>query len=96
MATLKKFLLECLEDLTSEDFKTFKWHLCDKNGLESFTAIPKSELEDADRTDTVDQMVKNYCTNTIEVTKIIFGMMQQNSLVERLSSYPNSETTGKS
>ena len=96
MATLTKVLLECLEDLKSEEFKTFKWHLCQQEVLEPFKAISKSRLENADITDTADQMVNNYCTNTVEVTKIIFGMMQKNDLVERLSSLPNSETTGKS
>ncbi|XP_053195477.1 NACHT, LRR and PYD domains-containing protein 3-like [Scomber japonicus] len=93
MATLTKVLLECLEDLKSEEFKTFKWHLCQQEVLEPFKAISKSRLENADITDTADQMVNNYCANTVEVTKIIFGMMQKNDLVERLSSLPNSETT---
>eukprot|EP00064_Thunnus_orientalis_P019512 superscaffoldBa00004912_g19634 len=93
MATLKKVLLECLEDLGSEDFKQFKWYLCQRGILEGFKAIPKCRLENADRMDTVDKMIKSYCINAIKVTKIILGKINKNDLVEHLS-HTISEPTG--
>ncbi|XP_042261365.1 NLR family CARD domain-containing protein 3-like [Thunnus maccoyii] len=86
MATPTEVLLECLEDLRADDFKKFKWYLCQRGELEGFKTIPKSRLENADRMDTVDLMVKNYCINTIKVTRMILGKINQNDLLERLSN----------
>ncbi|XP_070705942.1 NACHT, LRR and PYD domains-containing protein 3-like [Pempheris klunzingeri] len=82
MATPQQVLLGTLEDLGAEDFKKFKWYLQQKGVLEGFTAIPKSRLENADRMDTVDQMVKTYCINTIKVTKMVLVLINQNDLVK--------------
>uniref|UniRef100_A0A8C4FBQ9 Pyrin domain-containing protein n=1 Tax=Dicentrarchus labrax TaxID=13489 RepID=A0A8C4FBQ9_DICLA len=54
-------LLGSLEDLVAEEFKKFKWYLQQSEVLEGFPAIPKGRLENADRVDTVDQMVQTYC-----------------------------------
>lgn len=95
MATLTEVLFECLEDLGSDDFKKFKWYLCQRGVLDDFKAIPKCRLENADRMDTVDQMVKSYCINTIKVTRMILEKINKKDLVERLS-HTISEPTGKS
>eukprot|EP00064_Thunnus_orientalis_P022547 superscaffoldBa00007686_g22749 len=84
MATPTKVLLECLEDLRADDFKKFKWYLCQRGELEGFKTIPQSRLENADRMDTVDLMVKNYCINTIKVTRMVLGKINRNDLLERL------------
>lgn len=95
MATPKEMLLETLEDLGAEDFKKFKWYLQQQGVLEGFRAIRKSRLENADRMDTVDQMVQNYCINTIEVTRMVLGKINKNDLVENLSNTVY-EPTGES
>ncbi|XP_044200291.1 NLR family CARD domain-containing protein 3-like [Thunnus albacares] len=66
-------LLECLEDLGSDDFEKFKWYLYQQGVLKGFKAIPKYRLEKANRFETVDQMVKNYSEDAIKVTKMILG-----------------------
>ncbi|XP_044200285.1 NACHT, LRR and PYD domains-containing protein 3-like [Thunnus albacares] len=83
MASLKEVLFKCLEDLRDDDFKNFKWHLQLEGGLQE--AIPKSRLENKDRTDTVDLMVEKYCKDAIKVTKMILGKINRNDLVEHLS-----------
>lgn len=95
MATQKEVLLGILEDLGAEDFKKFKWYLQQKEVLEGFPAIRKSRLENADRVDTLEQMVQNYCINTIKVLKIVLVKMNKNDLMENI---PNtiSNPTGKS
>ncbi|KAK9529916.1 hypothetical protein VZT92_011462 [Zoarces viviparus] len=72
-----------LDDLGAEEFQEFKWYLKEEV-LEGFPAIPRSRLENADRTDTVDQMVKNYSINTIEVIRIVLKEINRNDLAEKL------------
>ncbi|XP_071324043.1 NACHT, LRR and PYD domains-containing protein 3-like isoform X2 [Trachinotus anak] len=86
MATPKEVLLGTLEDLGAEDFKKFKWYLQQQEVLEGFPAIRKSQLENADRLDTVDQMLKTYCINTIRVLRMVLGKINKNDLVENLSN----------
>ncbi|XP_068564860.1 NACHT, LRR and PYD domains-containing protein 12-like [Cebidichthys violaceus] len=73
-----------LEDLGADQFKEFKWYLKEEV-LEGFPAIPFSRLENADRMDTVDQMVKNYSINTIKVIREVLKEINRNDLVEKLS-----------
>ncbi|XP_062420451.1 caspase b-like [Pungitius pungitius] len=73
--SVRKLLLEVLEDLLQEDFKTFKWHLGDVV-LKDLEPIPKSRLEAADRTDTVGRILESYGEKdgvriTVEVLKLI-------------------------
>ncbi|XP_073348679.1 protein NLRC3-like [Pagrus major] len=86
MATPEQVLWGTLEDLGEDDFKKFKWLLQQEGVLEGFPAIRKSRLENADRMDTVDQMVQTYCINTIKVTRMVLGQMNQNDLREKLSN----------
>ena len=88
MATLKKTLFKCLEDLESEEFEKFKWNLKLEDGL------PKCELEKANRNTTVDLMVQKYCEDAIKVTRNIFEEINRNDLVKCLSLLP--EPKGKS
>ena len=85
MATPKELLLETLEDLGAEDFKKFKWYLQEKI-LEGFRTIRRCRLENADRMETVDQMVQNYCIYTIKVARMVLEKIEQNELVKNLSS----------
>ncbi|CAK6981046.1 uncharacterized protein LOC128354576 [Scomber scombrus] len=93
MPTRKEVLLGCLEDLGSDDFDKFKWYLRQQGVLEGFKPIPKSQLEKANRTDTLDLMDKSYYKNTITVTRMILGKMNQNDLVGRLSHLPEPKET---
>ncbi|KAK1875740.1 Caspase b [Dissostichus eleginoides] len=90
MATLKKILFSTFEHLGKEDFEEFKWHLqLEVLGCEG---IPKSRLEDACRTQTVDHMFLNYCINTIKVTRNVLKEMNQNLLEEKLSEITSEPT----
>ncbi|XP_034005424.1 NLR family CARD domain-containing protein 3-like, partial [Trematomus bernacchii] len=90
MATLKRILFRTLEHLGDDDFDEFKWRLQGK--VLGFKGIPKSRLEDADRTQTVDQMFPNYCINIIKVTKNVLKEMNQNLLEEKLSKISSEPT----
>ncbi|XP_078140677.1 NACHT, LRR and PYD domains-containing protein 3-like [Centroberyx gerrardi] len=86
MVIVKELLLETLNDLGDEDFKSFRWFLQQDDILEGFPAIPKSRLEKADRLDTVDQMVQTYSENTLEVTKKVLMKINRNDLEQSLSN----------
>lgn len=94
--TREELLLRALKDLGDNELKEFKWYLQKSEVLERFPVIPKSRLDKADRTDTVDQMLQTYCENTLEVTKKVLRKLDRNDLV-RILSDPNSEpVVGKS
>ncbi|XP_050927569.1 NACHT, LRR and PYD domains-containing protein 12-like isoform X2 [Lates calcarifer] len=88
--TREELLLRALKDLGDNELKEFKWYLQKSEVLERFPVIPKSRLDKADRTDTVDQMLQTYCENTLEVTKKVLRKLDRNDLV-RILSDPNSE-----
>lgn len=73
-----------MENLNADDFKKFKWFL--PQGLDGFPAIPECRLENADRMDTVDQMMKIYHVNTVKMAMMVLGRMGNNDLVEKLSN----------
>uniref|UniRef100_UPI003AAAD606 protein NLRC3-like isoform X1 n=1 Tax=Centroberyx gerrardi TaxID=166262 RepID=UPI003AAAD606 len=86
LSKTKRLLIKTLEDLGDEDFKKFKWELQQDDILEGLPAIPKSRLENADRRDTVDQMVQTYNKNTLEVTKKVLMRINRNDLEQSLSN----------
>ncbi|XP_059212076.1 NLR family CARD domain-containing protein 3-like [Centropristis striata] len=86
MVTPQEVLFRTLEDLGAEDFKKFKWFLQQQGVLEGLPAIPKSRLEDADRTTTIDQMFQTYSINTMQVTRTVLVKINQNELVKKLSN----------
>ncbi|KAF7223558.1 pyrin isoform X1 [Nothobranchius furzeri] len=71
--SVQKLLLQTLENMTNDNFKTFKWYL----NLEiprGHTPIPKSQLEGATREEVVTKMTESYGQDkavaiTIEVLK---------------------------
>lgn len=87
-------LLATLEDLADLEFKKFKWLLQQAEVLEGFPAISKSQLEKADRLDTVDEIIETYNKNAVEVTIIVLKMIKKNDLAQRLSNI-NSTSKGK-
>ncbi|XP_071396617.1 protein NLRC3-like [Centroberyx affinis] len=86
MTTDKEKLLKTLEDLGDEEFRRFKWFLQQDDILEGFPAIPKCRLENADRQDTVDQMVQTYNQHFLEVTKKVLMKINRNDLEQSLSN----------
>nr|QHQ71243.1 NLR-C5 [Scophthalmus maximus] len=85
MKTHKKVLLGILEDLTDKELKSFQWHL-QPEVLNDFPPIKKSRLENADRMETVNQMMETYNINTFNVASVVLKEMGMNNLVERLSN----------
>ncbi|XP_037647125.1 NACHT, LRR and PYD domains-containing protein 12-like [Sebastes umbrosus] len=79
-------LLATLEDLTDGEFKKFKWFLQQADALEGFPAIPRSQLGNADRLDTVDEIIETYNQNAVEVTIKALKFIRKNDLVQRLSN----------
>uniref|UniRef100_A0A665VT35 NACHT domain-containing protein n=1 Tax=Echeneis naucrates TaxID=173247 RepID=A0A665VT35_ECHNA len=77
-----EMLLQKLQNLGTDDFKTFKWYLQQNQVLQDVPGIPKCKLESADRLDTVDVMVRTYSRNYTEVAKVILVKMNQNDLAE--------------
>lgn len=79
-------LLAALDDLADEEFKRFKWFLVQTDILEGFLPISKSQLQNADRMDTVDEIIDTYNKNAMKVTIKVLKMIKKNDLVQRLSS----------
>ncbi|XP_053193861.1 NACHT, LRR and PYD domains-containing protein 12-like [Scomber japonicus] len=77
-------LLGTLEYLADEEFKKFKWFLQQADVLEGFPAIQRSQLENADRLDTVDQIIDTYNKNAVEVTILVLKRIKKNGLVQHL------------
>ncbi|XP_072221396.1 protein NLRC3-like [Leuresthes tenuis] len=85
--TPQEVLLKILEDLGDEEFKRFKWFVSQRRIFEDLPSIPKSRLENADRMDTVDQMSRTYCINTVKVTKRLLVKIPRNDLLEEFPTY---------
>ncbi|XP_068587641.1 NACHT, LRR and PYD domains-containing protein 12-like [Cebidichthys violaceus] len=89
----KELLLGVLQDLGNEEFIHFQWFLKQTEIVEGFPAIPKSRLEEANRHDTVDQMVQSYSLpGALQITVEVLRKISRNDLVERFSksgSEPN-------
>uniref|UniRef100_A0A4W4F4U4 Pyrin domain-containing protein n=1 Tax=Electrophorus electricus TaxID=8005 RepID=A0A4W4F4U4_ELEEL len=78
-----KQLLYILEDLNAEDLKKFQWHLT--NSVEDDSRIPKSQLKNTYRHDTVDKMMQKYGpVGAVEITLFILNKMNLNYLAETL------------
>lgn len=54
----------------------------------------KSQLENADRLDTVDEIIETYDKNAVEVIIKVLKMIKKNDLVQRLLNI-NSTSKGK-
>ena len=97
METPKAQLLEILQDLGNDEFETLKWHLQQPGNVEGLEKIPRSFLENAGRTKTVDLMVQKYTSNTDQILKKVLEKIHRKDLVTRLSplspdpveSFPN-------
>ncbi|KAJ8367317.1 hypothetical protein AAFF_G00321010 [Aldrovandia affinis] len=80
-------LISTLEELEKKELKRFKFYLSQKNLLEGFPHIPKSQLEEKDRTDIVEKMVETYGKQrALEMTLHILRKMTLNDLAETLEA----------
>uniref|UniRef100_A0A4W5QI89 Pyrin domain-containing protein n=1 Tax=Hucho hucho TaxID=62062 RepID=A0A4W5QI89_9TELE len=77
-------LLTTLEKLCEEQLKTFQWYLT-RGWLPGYPPIPRRQLRNADRQDTVDQMVKRYGpVRAVKNTLMILRWMNLDDLAEQL------------
>lgn len=79
-AQVKILLLEELNRLTEEQFKSFKWQL----GLR-MQDIPAYQRERADRHETVDLMMQHRPHQAVVITTEIFRAIARNDLAEHLT-----------
>ncbi|XP_056318471.1 sterile alpha motif domain-containing protein 9 [Danio aesculapii] len=76
-------LLECLDNLISDELKKFKWHL--SNGVETFEKVTKSSLENLERCEVVTCLIDQYKeSGAPKVTAIILRKMQKNNIANCL------------
>ncbi|KAM9465048.1 E3 ubiquitin-protein ligase TRIM35-like [Salvelinus alpinus] len=79
-----ELLLAILEELITEDLKTFQWYLTEAV-LDDFPPFPKSKLENMDRLTTVDKMIKTSSyEGAVKVSLEILRKMKHNNLAEKL------------
>ncbi|CAB1344227.1 unnamed protein product, partial [Coregonus sp. 'balchen'] len=84
MLDVPALLLTTLEEFTEEQLKTFQSNLTSVQ-LPGFPLIPESQLENTDRQDTVDQMVKRYGPErAVEITLNTMRKMDLGDLAEKL------------
>ncbi|KAM9346066.1 NACHT, LRR and PYD domains-containing protein 3-like [Symphorus nematophorus] len=86
MASHVELLFGVLQHLGNEEFKHFQWFLKQDGIVEGFRAIPKCQLEEADRQDTVDKMVEAYSRpGALQITVEVLKKINRNDLVEEFS-----------
>uniref|UniRef100_A0A8C1PHL1 Uncharacterized protein n=1 Tax=Cyprinus carpio TaxID=7962 RepID=A0A8C1PHL1_CYPCA len=79
MASVKHLLERSLNELKNPELKKFQWHL--KNDKH----VSESEMENADRLDTVDKMVACFGhEEAVKITVDFLRKMNQNNLAEQL------------
>lgn len=82
MAATKKMIFETLQNLKSDDFTEFSWHL--ENPTEGFEPIPEAKLENATRQKVVDLMVQQYTDEAGNIAVQVLRDMKQNDLASDL------------
>lgn len=81
---MEEKLWKTLQRLTKGEFHNFKW-LLKRRVLEDFPGIPEAQLEEAERSETVDLMVQEYQrSGALEVTLKVLQKISRNDLVEDL------------
>ncbi|MED6250027.1 hypothetical protein ATANTOWER_023438, partial [Ataeniobius toweri] len=82
--SLKRKLFNILKDLTDENFRDFKWCLEDESS-DGSSPIQKAELENAERRDVVDLVVRRFgFEGALKVTEKVLKDIGMNNLVEEL------------
>ena len=91
-------LLDTLDELKIKEFEKFRWYLMDRDFMKNcnYKSIKVSNLEDADRKETVDLMVKTYeLHGAVKVTKEVLKEIPRMDLLQNLSA-SSSESEGQS
>ncbi|XP_077945322.1 protein NLRC3-like isoform X1 [Gasterosteus aculeatus] len=91
MEKVKKDLIKTLKQLRDHEFKQFKWLLENHSSPDGPRSIPPCDLENADRMDAVDLMVRCYDTDSVHVAMKVLEEMQMNGLAETLSKTNSTE-----
>uniref|UniRef100_A0A3B3TW17 NACHT domain-containing protein n=1 Tax=Poecilia latipinna TaxID=48699 RepID=A0A3B3TW17_9TELE len=91
---LKQILFETLQQLGDEEFRSFKWFLQQSDELDGLPVIPKSHLENADRQETVDQMVQKYNHLAVQVLKKNLQKIYRNDLQDQLANIHRGTSPG--
>ena len=87
MLDVPALLLTTLEELTEEQLKIFQSNLTTVQ-LPDFPLIPERQLENTDRQDTVDQMMKSYGPErAVRNTLKILRRRNLDDLAEKLERY---------
>ncbi|XP_067438952.1 NACHT, LRR and PYD domains-containing protein 6-like [Thunnus thynnus] len=82
----KTDLINTLDDLIDDEFKTFKVYLRTEK-VDNIKPIKRNQLEKADRLDTVDLMMQKYeFATAVKVMKSILKKINRNDLVRELSN----------
>ncbi|XP_051743019.1 NACHT, LRR and PYD domains-containing protein 3-like isoform X1 [Ctenopharyngodon idella] len=82
MTSVNDLLKNSLKDLGDAELKEFQWQL-----EKDHECITKSEMENADRLDTVDKMVARFGPEeAVKITVEILRKMNQNNLAEQLEN----------
>uniref|UniRef100_A0A8C2I441 Pyrin domain-containing protein n=1 Tax=Cyprinus carpio TaxID=7962 RepID=A0A8C2I441_CYPCA len=77
-------LVNSLNELIKDDLRTFQWY------LKNHKLIPKSEMENADVSDTVDKMEECFGPEeAVKITVDILRKMNKNPLAEELENKYN-------
>ncbi|XP_028288984.1 NACHT, LRR and PYD domains-containing protein 12-like [Parambassis ranga] len=92
MVTPLQVLLQTLDDLGQEDFEKFKWLMCQTGVLGDYEAIPKSRLEKANRSDTVNVVMQTYGLHCLLVLKKMLVKINRGDLVEKLKDVVSDPT----
>ncbi|KAA8595295.1 hypothetical protein FQN60_012430 [Etheostoma spectabile] len=93
---VQELLLETLEKLLKDDFKTFCWYL-EMEVLSGCKPIPPSRLEDASRTATVNRMIESYGEESaVKVTAAILKKMNNNDAAVKLENKYTGKTAAPS
>ncbi|XP_029939757.1 NLR family CARD domain-containing protein 3-like [Salarias fasciatus] len=75
MSSTPEILLKMLDDLTSEDFKRFKFHLTEIGIFEGCNAIPVGQRETLDKVDTATQIHDRYSDHALDLMKLLLEKM---------------------
>ncbi|XP_032359090.1 tripartite motif-containing protein 35 [Etheostoma spectabile] len=83
---IEKVLKEHLDDLSEDELRDFQWYVTLHRGTDS-KPVPKSQLQNASRTETVDKLVSFHGeSGAVEITvDILMNHMNHNDLATRLT-----------
>ncbi|XP_048050919.1 caspase b-like [Megalobrama amblycephala] len=82
MAATKKVIFETLQNLKSDDFTEFTWHL--ENPTDRIEPIPEARLENANRQTVANLMVQQYTDEAVNIAVKVLRDMKQNDLASKL------------